>query len=182
MSILNLGVVENGVAHTRKEIRFLVYGSAYTSVLDRLQKHLVNRILTATPVTRNRRREQQQCRPMLPIQDLDLGGISFRPAHFAVSMLRQSARMDLSMSAELLCWAALNPGKSNGMYRLDRAPGMSHTNYKVALAGNSTRQSQHLLLGCAKQVALSSSAKYAFEMGANSGEDCQKRSGARSES
>jgi len=111
MSISNLGVVKNGVAHTRKEIGFLVYRLAYTSVLDRLQKHLVNRVLAATPVTRNRRREQQQCRPMLPIQGLDLGGISFRPAHFAVSMLRQSAPMDLSMSAELLCWAALNPGK-----------------------------------------------------------------------
>jgi hypothetical protein len=79
MSILNL--VKNGVAHTRKEIGFLVYGSAYAPALDRLQKHLVNRILTAPPVTRNRRREQQECRPMLPIQVLDLGGISFCPAH-----------------------------------------------------------------------------------------------------
>jgi len=100
---LNLGVVKNGIAHTRKEKGFLVYDLAYASVLDRLQKHLVNRILSATPVTRNRRREQQQCRPMLPIQGLDLGGISFCPAHFAVSMLRQSARMDLSTSGEFLC-------------------------------------------------------------------------------
>jgi len=97
---LNLGVVKNGVAHTRKEIGFLVYRLAYAPVLDRLQEHLVNRILSATPVTRNRRREQQQCRPMLSIQGLDLGGISFCPAHFAVSMLRQPERMDLSMSAE----------------------------------------------------------------------------------
>ena len=37
ISILNLGIVKNGVAHTRKEIRFLVYGLAYASVLDRLQ-------------------------------------------------------------------------------------------------------------------------------------------------
>jgi hypothetical protein len=39
---------------------------------------------------------------MLAIQGLDLGGISFCRVHFAVSMLRQSERMDLSMSGELL--------------------------------------------------------------------------------
>jgi hypothetical protein len=39
---------------------------------------------------------------MLAIQDLDLGDISVRLTHFAVSMLRQSAPKDLSRSSELL--------------------------------------------------------------------------------
>jgi hypothetical protein len=62
---------------------------------------LVKRILSATTIARYRRREQQQRRPMLAIQDLDLGGISVCFTHFAVSMLRQSASMDLSMLENL---------------------------------------------------------------------------------
>jgi hypothetical protein len=81
----------------------------------------VNRVLSATPIARYRRCEQQQRRPMLAIEGIDLGSISVCPAHFAVSMLRQSARMDLSMPGELLCQAALDPNKSNGMSRLDCA-------------------------------------------------------------
>jgi hypothetical protein len=77
--------------------------------------------LSATPITRDRRREQQQCRPMLAIQDLDLGGISDCLSHFAVSMLRQSAPMYLSMSGKLFSrfsQAAPNQRKSNGICRL----------------------------------------------------------------
>src|SRR5580658_2069508 len=52
---------------------------------------------------------------MLAIQDLDLGGISVYPGHFAVSMLRQSAPMDLSMSGELLSASAR-------LHRTQRSP------------------------------------------------------------
>jgi hypothetical protein len=45
----------------------------------------VDRILSATPLSRNRLGEEQECRPVLAIQELDLGGISVSSVHVAVS-------------------------------------------------------------------------------------------------
>jgi hypothetical protein len=81
VSSLNLGVVENGVAHACEKIRLLVYRLAKIPVLDQLQEHLVKRILSTTPVARNRRSEQQQSRPVLAVQELNLVGVLIFPTH-----------------------------------------------------------------------------------------------------
>jgi hypothetical protein len=93
---LKVGLVENGIAHTREEVRLLVCRLAETHVFNELQKHFVKRILSATPVARYCGREQQQSRPVLAVQELNFIGFSVCAAHFAVSMLRQSARTNLS--------------------------------------------------------------------------------------
>ena len=45
----------------------------------------MDRILSAASFTRNRLGEEQECRPVLAIQELDLGGISVSSVHVAVS-------------------------------------------------------------------------------------------------
>jgi len=46
----------------------------------------VDGILSATPFTRNPLGEEQERRPVLAIQELDLGGISVSSVHVAVSL------------------------------------------------------------------------------------------------
>jgi hypothetical protein len=56
-----------------------------TPFLDQFQERLVDRILSATPLPRERLGEEQECRPVLAIEELDLGGISVSSVHGAVS-------------------------------------------------------------------------------------------------
>ena len=63
---------------------------------------MVKRVLSTTAVARYGGREQQQGCPVLAVQNLNLVGISVSPAHVAVSMLRQSAEMNLSMNCRVL--------------------------------------------------------------------------------
>jgi hypothetical protein len=49
---------------------------------------LLQRILGATPIAGNRRGEQQQCRSMPAIQDLDLSRVLTCSSHFAISNVK----------------------------------------------------------------------------------------------
>jgi hypothetical protein len=51
-------------------------------VLDQFQEHLMKRVLSTTSVARHRSREEQQSRPVLAIQELNLVVVSVCPTHF----------------------------------------------------------------------------------------------------
>ena len=54
VSILKFSLVQHGIAYTRKDISLLVERSAQAIVLDQFQENLVDRILSASPLTPNR--------------------------------------------------------------------------------------------------------------------------------
>jgi hypothetical protein len=85
ISVPKLAFVESSISHAREQISLLVHHLTETPFLDQLQEHLVDRILSATPLPRKRLGEEQECRPVLAIQELDLGGISVSSVHGAVS-------------------------------------------------------------------------------------------------
>jgi hypothetical protein len=77
--------VESSISHAREQISLLVHHLTETPFLDQFQEYLVDRILSATPLSRNRLGEEQECLPVLAIQELDLGGISVSSVHVAAS-------------------------------------------------------------------------------------------------
>jgi hypothetical protein len=85
ISAPKLAFVESSISHAREQISLLVHHLTETPFLDQFQERLVDRILSATPLPRERLGEEQECRPVLAIEELDLGGISVSSVHGAVS-------------------------------------------------------------------------------------------------
>src|SRR5258708_24967233 len=99
IALPQLAFVQSSASYAREQISLLVHHLSKTPFLDQLQEHLVDRILSPAPLPRNRLGEEQQRRPVLAIQELDLGCISVSSAHVAVSavsIVRQSSTPNLS--------------------------------------------------------------------------------------
>src|SRR5579863_4033364 len=93
------GVVEDGIAHAGEQVGFPVGDLLQVCVLDQLQKHLVDSILRTAAVAGDGRGEEQERRTVPAVKRLNFGYSGASVRHDAVSMIRHSRRLDLSIWA-----------------------------------------------------------------------------------
>ena len=67
VALTYFGIVQDGVADTREQVRLYIRSMAQAPALEQFQEHLMDRILSAAPFARDRYGKEQERGAMLAL-------------------------------------------------------------------------------------------------------------------